>query len=84
VIGRYHKDPNETTEWEDILAERGIVPRKKVRIMNWFHYKDVEKALDEVLEERKQKVNPYEGRDLDELEDDLDVIEIIWFNDRKN
>ncbi|KAK8831095.1 phosducin-like protein 3 [Blastocystis sp. ATCC 50177/Nand II] len=58
----YHKDPNETTEWEDILAERGIVPRKK----------DVEKALDEVLEERKEKVNPYEGRDLDELEDDLD------------
>ena len=52
--------------------------------MNWFHYKDVEKALDEVLEERKQKVNPDEGRDLDELEDDLDVIEIIWFNDRKN
>lgn len=27
----------------------------------------------EVLEERKEKVNPYEGRDLDELEDDLDV-----------
>ena len=44
----------------------------------------MEKALDEVLEERKQKVNPYEGRDLDELEDDLDVIEVIWFDDRKN
>ena len=58
----YHKDPNETTEWEDILAERGIAPRKK----------DIEKALDEVLEERKEKVNPYEGRDLDELNDDLD------------
>ena len=84
MIGRYHKDPNETTEWEDILAERGIVPRKKVRMTNWFHYQDVEKALDEVLEERKQKVNPYEGRDLDELEDDLDVVVIIWFNDRKS
>ncbi|KAK8808876.1 hypothetical protein WA588_004516 [Blastocystis sp. NMH] len=58
----YHKDPNDTTEWEDILAERGIIPRKK----------DVEKALDEVLEERKEKVNPYEGRDLDELSDDID------------
>ena len=34
---------------------------------------DVEKALDEVLEERKEKVNPYEGRDLDELDDDMDV-----------
>lgn len=30
IMCRYHKDPNETTEWEDILAERGIVPRKKV------------------------------------------------------
>lgn len=28
----YHKNPNETTEWEDILAERGIVPRKQVII----------------------------------------------------
>ena len=50
----------------------------------WFHSKDVEKALDEVLEERKQKVNPYEGRDLDELEDDLDVGMILGFNERKN
>ena len=29
--------------------------------------------MDEVLEERKEKVNPYEGRDLDELSDDIDV-----------
>ena len=84
MICRYHKDPNETTEWEDILAERGIVPRKKVPVTKWFHSKDVEKALDEVLEERKQKVNPYEGRDLDELEDDLDVGVILEFNERKN
>lgn len=27
-----------------------------------------------MLEERKEKVNPYEGRDLDELNDDLDVL----------
>lgn len=69
----YHKDPRETTEWEDILAEKGIVPRKKVGTTRGFESKDIENALDEVLEERKEKVNPYEGRDLGELEDDLDV-----------
>lgn len=73
IICRYHKDANETTEWEDILAERGIVPRKKVGVAHHCDIQDIENALDEVLEERKEKVNPYEGRDLNELEDDLDV-----------
>ena len=73
IICRYHKDANETTEWEDILAERGIVPRKKVGVAYNCDIQDIENALDEVLEERKEKVNPYEGRDLNELEDDLDV-----------
>ena len=73
IFCRYHKDANETTEWEDILAERGIVPRKKVGSTLCYDLQDIENALDEVLEERKEKVNPYEGRDLGELDDDLDV-----------
>ena len=32
-----------------------------------------------MLEERKEKVNPYEGRDLDELEDDLDVFLFVGY-----
>ena len=43
------------------------------RSLSVVRLQDVEKALDEVLKERKEKVNPYEGRDLDELDDDMDV-----------
>lgn len=44
---------------------------------------DIEKALDEVLEERKEKVNPYEGRDLDELDDELDVSACMRVNSQE-
>ena len=36
--------------------------------------------MDEVLEERKEKVNPYEGRDLDELSDDIDVGVVVEYS----
>ncbi|VEU23026.1 DEKNAAC104174 [Brettanomyces naardenensis] len=61
-------DPNEDTEWNDILRARGIIPEKP---------KDPTEELEEALEEavKKQHENRLQNKtldELDELEDDED------------
>ena len=50
-----------------------LFPESRQDSSLFHHTQDIEKALDEVLEERKEKVNPFEGRELDELNDEIDV-----------
>lgn len=54
-------DPNEDTEWNDILRSHGIIPEKP---------KDESEQLEEALEEALQKLheNRLENKDLDELD----------------
>ncbi|CDK28599.1 unnamed protein product [Kuraishia capsulata CBS 1993] len=54
-------DPNEDTEWNDILRAHGIIPQKEP---------DPTEELEELLQEavQKQHENRLEGKDLDELE----------------
>lgn len=61
-------DPNEDTEWNDILRAKGIIPERPPSPTA-----ELEAALDEAV--RKQHENRLEGKDmdeLDELEDDED------------
>ncbi len=55
----------ETTEWEDILKSKGIIPEKTEEEL-------VEEALHEVVEETVERYDPHENKDLDELEEDLE------------
>lgn len=57
-------DPNEDTEWNDILRAHGVIPEKPPSPS-----KQIEEALDEAIE--KAHANRLEGKTLDEL-DELD------------
>ncbi|KAI8896474.1 thioredoxin-like protein [Globomyces pollinis-pini] len=64
-------NPNEDTEWNDILREKGIIPEiKEEQIIEW---------IDEAIQE--QQFKPLEKRDLDELDeledDDLEDDRIL-------
>ncbi len=63
----YEKDPNETTEWDDILVARGIIaPRKDKIIEN--EQEDVEESTGSILDKKTS----------DEL-DDLEVNCLMLF-----
>lgn len=64
----YRRGEGETTEWEDILAAKGIIPKdtsKEEKLK-------AEAEELERIEEALAAVDPLEGRTLDEL-DDLEV-----------
>lgn len=55
-------DPNEDTEWNDILRQHGVIPEKPPSPTQ-----ELENALDEAI--KKQHDNRLENKDLDELEE---------------
>ncbi|GME72239.1 unnamed protein product [Ambrosiozyma monospora] len=55
-------DPNEDTEWNDILRDHGIIPQKEPDPTE-----QLEEALSEALQ--RQHENRLEGLDIDELEE---------------
>lgn len=55
----------ETTEWEDILKEKGVIPEKTEEEL-------AEEALLEVVEETVERFDPHENKDIDELDEDLE------------
>ncbi|RUS15744.1 thioredoxin-like protein [Endogone sp. FLAS-F59071] len=64
------EDPNEDTEWNDILRARGIIPPK-----NEITEAQIEQMVDEAIAARISKENSLEDKtldELDELEDDED------------
>eukprot|EP00056_Hartaetosiga_gracilis_P003397 m.63422 g.63422 ORF g.63422 m.63422 type:complete len:252 (+) comp11437_c0_seq2:54-809(+) len=67
------QDPNEDTEWNDILRSKGILPPKE----KTEEEKALEELVDEVVEKRVAKggdkpLEDMELEELDEVEDDLD------------
>jgi len=62
------QDPNEDTEWNDILRKKGIIPQKAKELE--ITEDDIQKMIDEA--ERKQR----DGKKLDEMDlDELDLFE---------
>ncbi|XP_011499959.1 PREDICTED: viral IAP-associated factor homolog [Ceratosolen solmsi marchali] len=70
----YRQDPNEDTQWNDILREKGIIPEKK---------KDVEVTEEQIIQILKNTIDQKTGKvatdfenktldELDELEDEED------------
>lgn len=55
-------DPNEDTEWNDILRQHGVIPEKPPSPTD-----EIENALDEAI--RKQHDNRLENKDIDELDE---------------
>jgi len=55
----------ETTEWDDILKEKGIIPQKTEEEL-------AEEALKEVIEETIDNYDPHENKNLEELDEDLE------------
>lgn len=55
-------DPNEDTEWNDILRQHGVIPEKPPSPSE-----ELENALDEAI--KKQHDNRLENKDLDELDE---------------
>ena len=56
---------HETTEWEDILKSKGIIPEKTAE-------EEAKEALKQVVEEHVENYNPYEKKEVDELENELE------------
>jgi len=76
------QDPNEDTEWNDLLRKRGIIPEKEPEV--------TEEALAEMIEQSIAEKTGPEGRlgklsldELDEVEDDEDEALIIEFRRRR-
>lgn len=76
------QDPNEDTEWNDILRKKGIIPQKKPEV--------TEEMITEMLEQTIQEKQSAEGRlgklsmdELDELEDEEDEAIILEFRRRR-
>ncbi|XP_063607838.1 phosducin-like protein 3 [Penaeus indicus] len=76
------QDPNEDTEWNDILRKKGILPPKEPEV--------TEEALAEMLEQTIQEKQSSEARlgklsldELDELEDDEDEAILLEFRRRR-
>jgi hypothetical protein len=63
-------DPNEDTEWNDILRDKGILPPKGPSDLEIL-----EQAIEEAVEAKAaQESSRFEGLDLDEL-DELEDLE---------
>ncbi|CAL4075701.1 unnamed protein product, partial [Meganyctiphanes norvegica] len=76
------QDPNEDTEWNDLLRKRGIIPEKEPEV--------TEEQLAEMIEQSIEESQSAEGRlgklnldQLDEVEDDEDEALIIMFRKRR-
>jgi len=76
------QDPNEDTEWNDLLRKRGIIPEKEPEV--------TEQQLTEMIEQAIEERQGPEGRlgklsldELDEVEDDEDEALIIEFRNRR-
>jgi len=76
------QDPNEDTEWNDLLRKRGIIPEKEVDV--------TEEEIAEMIERTIEEKNSAEGRlgklsmdELDEVEDDEDEALIVEFRRRR-
>lgn len=76
------QDPNEDTEWNDLLRKRGIIPEKEPEV--------TEEQLAEMIENAIEERSGPEGRlgkltldELDEVEDDEDEALIIEFRNRR-
>ncbi|KAK8742370.1 hypothetical protein OTU49_001832 [Cherax quadricarinatus] len=76
------QDPNEDTEWNDILRKKGILPPKEPEV--------TEEALAEMLEQTIQEKQSTEARlgklsldELDELEDDEDEAILLEYRRKR-
>lgn len=55
----------ESTEWDDILKAKGIIPEKSVDEL-------AEEAMKEIVEETVENYDPHKNKNLDKLEEDLE------------
>lgn len=57
--------PKESTEWDDILKQKGIIPEKTPEEL-------AEEALKEIVEETVENYDPHERKTLETLDEDLE------------
>lgn len=57
--------PKESTEWDDILKSKGIIPEKTQEEL-------AEEALKELVVETVEKYDPHENKDVHALDEDLE------------
>ncbi|ODV60032.1 Plp2p [Ascoidea rubescens DSM 1968] len=69
-------DPNEDTEWNDILREKGIIPQRPKSPTE-----DIEDAIDQAIKQQHQ--NRLENKTLDELDELEDIEDDAFLNSYK-
>lgn len=57
--------PKESTEWDDILKSKGIIPEKTQEEL-------AEEALKELVEDTVENYDPHEGKKIETLEEELE------------
>lgn len=55
----------ESTEWDDILKAKGIIPEKTAE-------EEAREQLKEIVEETVEAYDPHEGKSLEQLDEDLE------------
>jgi len=75
-------DPNEDTEWNDILRSKGILPQKEAEITEESLVNMVEQAIEKKLSNEKQKED-MDLDELDELEDSEDEGVLLEYRNKR-
>lgn len=57
--------PKESTEWDDILKEKGIIPEKTPEEL-------AKETLKDIVEETVEQYDPHENKNLETLDEDLE------------
>lgn len=77
------QNPNEDTEWNDILRSKGIIPKKEKEVTE----EDIVQMLEDTVKEKQSKVGKaFEELsldELDELEDDEDDAVILEYRNKR-
>ncbi|CAB3385629.1 Hypothetical predicted protein [Cloeon dipterum] len=78
------QNPNEDTEWNDILRSKGIIPPKKEKEVTEDQIVDIlEQAVAEKTGNVAQNMNALTLDELDELEDDEDEAVILAYRQKR-
>ncbi|KAK9506930.1 hypothetical protein O3M35_008778 [Rhynocoris fuscipes] len=77
------QDPNEDTEWNDILRSKGIIPPKEKEITEDEIVNIVESTINDKQSKGNKAVDEFDLDELDELEDDLDESIIVEYRNKR-
>ncbi|XP_037032763.1 viral IAP-associated factor homolog [Bradysia coprophila] len=77
------QNPNEDTEWNDVLRQKGIIPEKEKGITEDDIIKMMEQTIEDKQKSREKELSELDLDGLDELEDSEDEAVLLEYRNRR-